>query len=186
MKKGILAFAAGLFILASCNDGVKGVSTNDGNDHEAMAKKNSEHNREVYRAIETGDVSKLDSFIAKDFIDYEGNMGKDIVGVDSVKHYLSQIHNYFEGLKIETISEATSLDGNYHFAMVRMTGKIKENPWGMPVGQDMDDMSIDVVKIKDGKATEHWSFTSMKDMMEMMNAMGGDHMQPSMKDSVSK
>ncbi len=49
---------------------------------------------------------------------------------------------------MEQISEGTSADGNYHFTMVRMTGKAKQNPWGMPVGQDIDDTSVDVAKIK--------------------------------------
>ncbi|HVF82456.1 MAG TPA: nuclear transport factor 2 family protein [Flavisolibacter sp.] len=136
----------------------------------------------IYQAIETGDVSKMDSLLSKDFVDHEGNMGKDIVGLDSVKQFLGSIHNYFDGLKMESLSEATSEDGVYHFAMVRMTGKAKANPWGIPVGKDIDDTSVDVVKIKDGKATDHWVFTSQKDMMEMMGAMNGASMPPTMKD----
>ena len=103
-------------------------------------------------------------------------MGKDIVGIDSVKAFIGNIHNYFDGLKMESMSEATSEDGVYHFALVRMTGTAKQNPWGMPVGQKVDDMNVDVVKIKDGKASEHWMFASQKDMMEMMSAMPGGGM----------
>ncbi|MFN2440736.1 MAG: hypothetical protein ABR503_16145 [Chitinophagaceae bacterium] len=66
-----------------------------------------------------------------------------------------------------------------------MTGKSKANPWGMPVGIDVDDTGIDVVKIKDGKATEHWSFTSTKDMMEMMNAPGQGN-KPAMNDTTRR
>jgi ketosteroid isomerase-like protein len=178
MKKGLLAIAAGLFLLTSCNDQVKGVSA----DSNEEAKRNTENTKEVYRAIETGDVSKLDSFFSKDVVDHEGNMGKDIVGVDSVKAFLGNIHKYFDNLKMEMLSDATSTDGVYYFSLVRMTGKSKENPWGMPVGMDVDDTSVDVIKIKDGKATDHWSFTSMKDMMEMMSQMPGD-MQPSKTDT---
>jgi hypothetical protein len=67
-----------------------------------------------------------------------------------------------------------------------MRGKAKANPWGMPVGKDIDDTSVDVVKIKDGKATDHWSFTSQKDMMEMMGGMASGSMQPTLKDSTAK
>lgn len=184
MKKGLFALA-GLFLLLSCNDDHE--ETNDA-DHAFMttAKSNTENNKVVYRAIETGDVSKLDSFMAKDIIDHEGNMGKDIVGLDSIKSYLGNIHKYFDGLKLESISEGTSLDGQYHFALVRMTGKAKENPWNIPVGTDMDDMSVDVVKIKDGKASEHWSFTSMKDMMEMMEGMKMGNKPAAKRDTTQK
>jgi predicted SnoaL-like aldol condensation-catalyzing enzyme len=151
-----------------------------------MVKENTAKNKIIYQAIETGDVSAMDTMLSKDFVDHEANMGKDIVGLDSVKKYLGSIHNYFDGLKMESISEATSEDGVYHFAMVRMTGKSKANPWGMPVGVDIDDTGVDVVKIKDGKATDHWGFTSQKDMMEMMGGMSSGSMQPTMEDSTSK
>jgi len=171
MKKGLLAIAC-IFMLLSCNDSAKtdtadGVGS-DANKTNDETKRNSEKMRMVYNAIETGDVSKLDSVIAKDAVDHEGNNGKDIVGVDSIKAFLGKMHTYFDGLKMEVMSEATSADGLYHYTMVRMTGKAKENPWGMPAGMDVDDTSVDVVKIKDGKATDHWGFMSMKDMMEMM------------------
>jgi predicted ester cyclase len=188
MKKGFFLLA-GLVILLSCNDGANDNTTgndDDDNDHMTQAKRNTEHNREIYRAIETGDVNKLDSFIATDIIDQEGNNGKDIVGLDSLKRHLAAIHTYFEDLKFEIISEGTSLDNNYHFSMFRMTGKSKQNPWDMPVGMDIDDTGIDVVKIRDGKAAEHWSFTSNKDMMEMMRAMGGGNPPAGNKDSSNR
>ena len=178
MKKALLALAC-IFMLLSCNDAAKtesadGAGTSADNASNEQAKRNSQNTREVYRAIETGDVSKLDSFISKDIVDHEGDAkGKDIVGLDSLKHYLGQIHTYFDGLKMEVLSEGTSADGDYHFAMARMRGKAKQNPWGMPVGLDVDDTFVDVVRIKDGKATEHWGFMSMKDMNEMMAASQG-------------
>ncbi|MEJ7914500.1 MAG: nuclear transport factor 2 family protein [Chitinophagaceae bacterium] len=188
MKKGFFALA-GLCLLFSCNDGNDSSSTNSSGtntDHMAAATRNSDQNREIYRAIQTGDVSKLDSFIAPDIIDHEGNMGKDIVGLDSLKHHLAKMHTYFDGLQMEVLSEATSLDNNYHFSMIRMKGKAKANPWGMPVGMDMDDTGMDVVKIKDGKATEHWSFSSQKDVGEMMEMMSGTPQPGMMKDSVNR
>jgi hypothetical protein len=187
MQKRLFALA-GLFLLFSCNDAAKNDGTatkEDNNDYMAKARRNTEHNREIYRAIETGDVSKLDSFVAKDVIDHEGNNGKDIVGLDSLKHHLGNLHNYFDGMKMEILSEGTSLDGAYHFSLIRMKGKTKANPWGMPVGMDIDDMAMDVVKIKDGKASEHWSFTSQKDINEMM-AMSGGNKPPAIKESTNK
>lgn len=173
MKKGLLALAC-VVMLLSCNDSAKTDTTDTvgapaANDRSEQEKRNSANTREVYRAIETGDVSKLDAFIAQDVVDHEGNNGKDIVGRDSLKYHLSQMHTYFDGLKMEVLSEGTSADGNYHFCLARMTGKSKANPWGMPVGVDMDDTFVDVVKIKDGMATDHWGFMSMKDMYEMMS-----------------
>ena len=176
MKKFLFALV-GTVLIFSCND--PGGTNDDSN----AANKNTENSKEIYRAIETGDVSKLDSFIAEDILDHNGAPnGADIKGRDSVKHTISQIHTYFDGLKIEYISDATSADGSYHFALTRMTGKAKENPWGMPVGMDVDDLGVDVVKMRDGKATEHWGFMSWGDINEMTAGMK-QGMQPTMKDT---
>ena len=154
---------------------------------EEMNKRNIENTHTVYRAIETGDVSKMDSLMSKNVVDHEGNMGKDIVGLDSLKYYLGTMHNYMDNLKFEVMQSATSADGQYFFSTVHMTGKAKANPWGMPVGKEVNDISMDLLKIKDGKATDHWSFASMKTMMEMMNSMpGADKMQAPKMDSTQK
>jgi ketosteroid isomerase-like protein len=168
MKKILIAFAS-LTLLFSCNES-KVAGASEDNDH----SKNSASSREVYRAVETGDVSKLDEVFTDDVIDYNGAPdGSDIVGREPVKAEIAKIHTYFENLKMNVISESTSQDGNYHFAMVNMKGKAKENPWGMPVGMDMDETMVDVMKMKDGKAAEHWGFMSMGDINEMMKGMSG-------------
>lgn len=170
MKRLFLMMTAAVLLL-SCENRTDAVGSRAENDNSSMAQRNTEHSREIYRAIETGDVSRLDSVLDEDIIDHNGNPdGSDIKGRDSVKHLLTQIHQYFDGLKIEHLSDATSADGNYHFAMVRMKGKSKTNPWGMPVGVDIDDTMVDVVKIKDGLAAEHWGFMSQQDVNEMMGS----------------
>lgn len=42
-----------------------------------------------------------------------------------------------------------------------------EGSMGMPKGP-YDMTAIELVKFRDGKAVEHWSFMQMKDMMNMM------------------
>jgi predicted SnoaL-like aldol condensation-catalyzing enzyme len=171
--KQVLFILTAATIMMSCNDSSKVAGTTDNNtaDHAKM----TENMKTVYRAIETGDVSKMDSLLTDDFVDHNGNPdGSDIKGKDSALKMLSQIHTYFEdGLKMEYMTDAVSSDGVYQYAMVRMKGKAKANPWGMPVGADIDDTSVDVVKIRDGKASEHWGFMSMGDFNEIMKSMQG-------------
>ncbi|HEY0750611.1 MAG TPA: nuclear transport factor 2 family protein [Chitinophagaceae bacterium] len=167
MKRLLIAFVAVLFFY-SCDNS----TTVAGSEEDNMAARNTEHVKAIFKAIETGDVSAVDTLLTEDFIDHNANMdGSDIVGKDSVKAMLSKIHTYFDGLKVEYISDATSEDGTYHYALSRMTGTAKENPWGMPVGMKMDDSSVDVIKIRDGKAAEHWGFLSWGDINEMMKGM---------------
>ena len=54
--------------------------------HNSQAEKNTANSKEVYRAAETGDVSRLDNFISADFVNYSGGAGdKEIKGRDSLK-----------------------------------------------------------------------------------------------------
>lgn len=76
-------------LLISCDERTDISGSPNESDHMTVARNNYENSREIYRAIETGDVSKLDS--------------NDIVGRDSVKYSISQNHNYFDGLKVEHV-----------------------------------------------------------------------------------
>src|SRR5258708_22178734 len=125
-------------------------------------------NKEVYKAIETGDVSKIKDYIDKDAVDHGGGPnGQDVKGGDSIISMIGGIHNSFTDLKMEVIAEA--MNGDYLFTLVRLTGTTTANPgMGLPPNKKLDSKSVDVVKIKDGKATEHWQFVDPKEMMEMM------------------
>jgi ketosteroid isomerase-like protein len=171
MKQALFLLIA-MAVITSCNDTANVAGTSD---EKMTDNRNHENMQEVYRAIETGDVSKLDTLMADDVVDHNANPdGSDIKGRDSVKKMLADIHTYFEdGFKMEMLSDATSSDGNYHFTMLRMKGKAKANPMGIPVGEEMDDTNVDVVKLRDGRATDHWGFMSMGDFAEMMKKMQG-------------
>lgn len=166
-----LSFAvAALFALASCGDAGK---SNNGGTDDATEKTNT-----VYRAIETGDTSKLRGIFTEDCVDHGGAMdGGDIKGIDSIIPNLAKVHNMFEGLKMEPIEQATK--GDYHFSLVKMTGTVKDAACGMPVGTKMNSTYVDVVKMKDGKASDHWSYMSMQEMTEMMKNMQGGATMPS-------
>jgi predicted SnoaL-like aldol condensation-catalyzing enzyme len=168
-------------VFCSCESKVTGKTEGD---HSTIADRNADNTNKVFRAIESGNVAGLDTIFTEDFIDHNaGPEGQDIKGRDSVIAMLGQIHTFFDGLKMEMMHHATSADGQYHYATVRMTGTAKENSWGIPVGMKMDDISVDVIKIKDGKAAEHWGFMSMQDHNEIMASMHGAASKPSVQDS---
>lgn len=128
------------------------------------------NNREVYKAIETGDVSKLNDYIDKDAVDHEGGPnGRDVMGGDSIIAMLGRIHNSFTDLKMDVMAEA--INGDYLFTLVHMTGTTTATPgMGLPPNKQVDSKSVDVVKLKDGKAIEHWEFVDPKEMMSMMGS----------------
>jgi len=128
------------------------------------------NNREVYKAIETGDVSKLADYIDKDAVDHGGGAnGQDVMGADSIIAMLGNIHNSFTDLKMDVIADA--VNGDYLFTLVHMTGTTTATPgMGLPPNKQIDSKSVDVVKLKDGKAVEHWEFLDPKEMMAMMSS----------------
>ena len=124
MKHFLFAMAA--IALVSCTNTETKVEGSNENKHQEQQKKSTDDIKKIYHAIETGDVSGLDSLIAEDIVDHNANPdGSDIKGRDNVKKMLSEIHTYFDNLKVEYISDAVSEDGTTQFAQVRMTGKPK-------------------------------------------------------------
>lgn len=175
MKKLFFATAAAMLCLfISCNDAGTGTT---GNDDEAKTKANFEI---IHNALETGDVSKLDSLIDKDIVDHGNPMG-DVKGIDSVKKWFVDFHNNTTGVKVTSL--ATAVNGDYCFDWNKMTGTLKNPMMGMPAGP-FEWTTLDIVKLKDGKAVEHWSYMDPRDMMKM----GGDHSKDTMapQDSTKK
>jgi predicted SnoaL-like aldol condensation-catalyzing enzyme len=164
MKKLLVAATtAMLCLLISCNDA--GTAAKTDTDEQGKTKSSFDM---IHNALETGDVSKLDSIIDKDIVDHSGPMG-DVKGIDSVKKWFVDFHNNTKDVKVESI--ATAVNGDYGFDYNRMTGTFTAPFMGMPAGA-FTMTAVDVVKLKDGKATDHWGYMDPKEMMKMM---GGDH-----------
>ena len=128
-----------------------------------------ENNINFYKALENGDEATIKKWINADAVDHNGDStGGDIVGGDKITAMLTQMHNSFEpGMKMNIVSQA--LDGDYLYTLVEMKGTTTAMPgMGFPPSTKFDSRSVDVVKLKDGKAQEHWGFMSMPDVMMMM------------------
>ena len=167
MKKILFAFAAvctcGFF---SCT------STTVKKDDASVTIK--ENNTNFYKAIENGDEATIKKWITPDAVDHNGSAtGEDVVGGDKITAMLTQMHNSFEpGMKMNIVSQA--VDGDYLYSLVELKGTTTANPgMGFPPSTKMDSRSVDVVKLKDGKAQEHWGFMGMPDVMMMMKGKAG-------------
>jgi len=167
MKKFLtIAFAGAVGILSSCNNSTTGGS---------QGEKNIAIVHAVNDAIESGDVNKLDQYIAADGVDHAGEHG-DINGLDSIKAHLKRLHDEYPDMKLEELQEAAN--GDYVFSLTRFTGTNVVPSMGAPAGTHFDMSAVQVAKFKDGKATEHWEYMTMADMMKMMGGsnMGMDNM----------
>lgn len=160
----LLSFSPGMLLTSTAQTGKTDTVVK-----KQQAALNRERNLAIYKGIETGDLSVMDKFVAEDVIDHGGM--EDVKGRENVKKMLADIHNHHTNLKLSLITDATSEDGMYHFALVRITGTSKEAHMGMPANTPMDRTSVDVVRMQNGKVVEHWNFDDPRGMMKMMEGM---------------
>jgi predicted SnoaL-like aldol condensation-catalyzing enzyme len=158
MKKYLFILSAGFIcLLTSCSEKKEGGMS-------ATAKKNLDAMHTVVTAFETGDTSKINDVVSADFIDHTDR--GVMVGTDSLKAAVTMMHKMDSTLKFNLVKELA--DDEYVTAWYKITG-ISDGYMGMPKGPyEMN--SVDVVKFKDGKATEHWSFLEMTEVMKMMSS----------------
>ena len=170
MKKFLFILSAGfVLLLTSCS----GKKEEGGGGMSAKAKANIAASDIVGNAFLTGDVSKIDSLVAKDFIDHTDQGDK--IGPDSLKASITAMHKAGGDMKMEIIKQLA--DDDYVFSWQRYTGT-SDGSMGMPKGP-YNMTAIEVVRCKDGKAVEHWGFMEPRELMKMM---GGGMPQPSAAD----
>jgi len=165
MKKFFCLTGICIYCLISCTDSTKPATDTTAAPEQSQAEKNKDVNRAIMKAIEAGDSAAIDTLIAADAIDHSGPNEIEMKG-DSLKKMLSHMHSDVSDLKMD-IKESAA-EGDYVFTLSTMTGTTKTADMGMPANTKMDMTGVDVVKFKDGKAVEHWSYMDPKDMMKMM------------------
>lgn len=146
----------------------------------AQMNKNMVANRSIYKGIEIGDTAMLKA-IAIDAIDHSGPMG-ELRGGTAIKTMLADFHNHIKNLKMTVVADAAN--GDYVFSWIRMTGTANDATMGWPAGAKINSTSVDILKFKNGKATEHWGYADPNEMMEMMKNMPMDNNMKMKKDSM--
>jgi len=176
MKKFLMIASAGLicFITACNNSGEKSASADTtatsssapSSTSSSTGDKNIATIHAINDAISSGEVSKLDQYIAADAVDHSGEHG-EVKGLDSIKAELSHMHDTYKGLKLESIQDAAN--NEYVFSLTRFSGTNTVASMGAPAGTNFDMTSVNVAKFNsEGKATDHWVYMSMADAMKMM------------------
>jgi hypothetical protein len=176
MKKFFMIASAGMicFVTACNNSGEKSATADTTAAAAPASNSTSDKNiaavHAIHDAISSGDVSKLDQYIAKDAVDHSGEHG-EVKGLDSIKAELGQMHDTYKDLKLESTQDAANND--YVFSLTRFRGTNTVASMGAPAGTNFDMTSVGVTKFNsDGKATDHWVYMSMDDAMKMMGGSG--------------
>lgn len=173
MKKNLFIILIVSVYSLSCSEKKSETTTTS-----STTQKNLSATKEINKAIESGDVSKLDDYIDANVVDHASPLG-DVKGIDSIKAMLAKIHTMGTNMKMESIK--TLADDEYVFEWMRLTGTTATADLGMPIGTNYDINAVQVSKFKDGKVIEHWEFMQPADMAKMM---GPQDSPPLIKDSI--
>jgi predicted SnoaL-like aldol condensation-catalyzing enzyme len=162
MKKFLFVISTVLVcFLVSCSTKKEETSSSGMSD---KAKKNLEASHIVTDAFKTGDISKIDSAIAPDFVDHTDRGDKNR---DSLKAMITWMHSQPGDMKMELVREFANDD--YVYCHMHMTGT-SDGSMGPKGPYDFNE--IEVIRFNsDGKAVEHWAYEEVNEMMKMMGAM---------------
>jgi steroid delta-isomerase-like uncharacterized protein len=149
-------------ILSSCSN-----NGNNGNGNSSAAY-NEKRMQEFYdQVMNAHNVAMADSFCTSDFVDHQA-MENTPAGIEGVKKTFTEYFAAYPDLHVKT--NFIKSFGDTIVAHITMSGTSKGPFMGMPAtGKQFSVDGVDIIKIKDGKATEHWGY---EEDMKMMNQLG--------------
>lgn len=132
------------------------------------AEQNKARFREfIEEIINKRNIAKLDEYLTPDFVEHEV-VEPFPATRDGVRQFFTGMLSAFPDLKV-TINDAIA-EGDKVVMRETWTGTHKSEFMGIPAtGKRVEFSVIDIVHMKDGKATDHWG---VSDTLKMMQQMG--------------
>jgi steroid delta-isomerase-like uncharacterized protein len=128
---------------------------------------NIEHTRAVFAAFNSGKYDDLDKYIDANLAEKTPNPYQK-PGLAGLKEWLGNVHTSFPDMKM-SIDDIVA-EGDKVWILYTMTGTNSGGFMGAPPnGKSFKAQGVDIVRITDGKAVEHWGFF---DSMKMMGDLG--------------
>ena len=135
-----------------------------------MSTKNKETCKKIYEAIDKGDAEALNSLMAENVVDHTPDPSmadKGLTGLSAVKQMIMTYHAAFPDMKT-TIYSMTA-EGDMVTIHYNMKGTNTGPMMGMAAtNKTIDVDGVDVVKLKDGMATDHWGYSQEMKMMAQL------------------
>lgn len=130
-------------------------------------KKNIASTHGIFNCFTANDFSKLGDYVAEDCIDHSG--GKtDMKGLAQMKaefeKWTTMIDNTQTTTKIEMAND------EYVISWVSFNITMKEDVATKKVGETFEKSDVEMLRFRDGKAIEHWTFIDARDMDKVLSA----------------
>ena len=109
--------------------------------------------------VQKGNMSLLDEFVAKDFVDHQPAPGQ-LPGVAGVRQFFGSLHAAISNLQV-TIENMIA-EGDLVAVHMSMRGKHTGELMGIPPsGKEVVIRVSDIVRIENGRAVERWGVEDM-------------------------
>jgi steroid delta-isomerase-like uncharacterized protein len=132
-----------------------------------MADGNSLAHRFNGEILSQGKVEVIDEIVADDYVEHQAFPGLPS-GKAGLYAFVKMFRDAFPDLNVETLAAVT--EGDELWAYAQMTGTHKGDFAGIPAtGKKVSVTMFDRVRIRDGKAIEHWG---VSDDLGMMTQLG--------------
>ena len=124
----------------------------------------------IYKMFETGDLAGLENYVHQELIEHTPDPLIVPTGIEGVKELIQINRTAFPDLRMKVYNISAEGDMVYsHFNFKGTnTGMIRESH---PTMKQIDIDGVDVMRIKDGKISEHWGYW---DTMKFLNQLGKD------------
>jgi steroid delta-isomerase-like uncharacterized protein len=133
---------------------------------EELKALNKRFNEEVFNQK---DMKTFEELVAEDIVDHEVLPGLP-EGREGVRAFLNMVWTAFPDLTATIEDEAVEADRVW--SRTRMRGTHKGEFMGIPAtGKPVDIETVDIVRVKDGRAVEHWGVTDMAGLMMQLGVL---------------
>jgi len=126
---------------------------------------------EFYVGINRGDLSVVDTHVAEDFIDHQEFPGipPDKAGV---RQFFEMMRSAFPDFRVNV--QDTLAEGDKVVVRMTMSGTHRGDFMGIPAtNKQVNVEGIDIVRVRDEKAVEHWGVTDVAAMMQQLGVAPG-------------
>lgn len=119
--------------------------------------------------VNGGNIALIDELAAEDFVEHQTFPGLK-PGREGVKEFFTMMRAAFPDLKFDV--HFMMADGDKVATYITMSGTHKGEFMGMPPsGKKFTTTTVDIVRIVDGKAVEHWGATDTLTMVQQLGAV---------------
>ena len=116
--------------------------------------------------LSKGNLDVIDELVADDFVEHQEMPGLP-TGKDGLREFTTTFRTAFPDFTVETLASVVEGDEVWAFSAMRGThqGEFMGIP---PTGKTFEVTGFDRVRVKDGKAVEHWGVSEDLSMMQQL------------------